>query len=952
MSVRRPWLVLALIVVFAACGQKTAATSDDDVVTEADMAASDVPPALTVTVYTPVVLAKGLSPAVDDLVNDLQQIGVTPVARATLPAPACADGRLDLLVEGFDGQTDLAEQEIEVKETLCGTTGRQVALRGGGIFAAQWAIYAWLEHLGIRYLHPEQTLYPDKLVFGATAWTYREKPVWPARSIHAHRTHPIDLSAPLDATATGLDMAGIHRRWVGWNVKMRQTDVDGWDGALLGNYPYDRGFPRGAWFSLDNTQQGAHPLIDLSSPTPINDQLATAIDERMKHIEGLPDVKSIGFSYGSNEFAKDDPKLALDEMTFITNYVTQKYPGIQVSTINHGTHMEPTPPYNVRYYDLSGLAPPELEVSVHMLMFYDLTRSACGVYGNPDYAPLREYILAQKDKRRIEYYPESSWWLTFDLPVPLYLAPVSLDAREADFKLLAPFINNAPKAKTGLISHHVFSSGQEWGYWLIDYCTAKMTWNGNPSADACIRDAFDQFLGGNDVADVLKEVNAVQVVDLRDPELVRFLVGTDDPTETAFQAGIVFHPMPPPLTDVLGYTDAQVADLTSKSLDKLDVMAKKYADWAARVDAIVAKQDAKHASWIREVRDGLAMFGLRAKHASAVYRTLVDLRAAVKKGDASAIQAAAVGVEKAKAVTEEARKVVTAREADYRYPPELTIAGDEPGTPGAVLNDTIYPYRYLSRVHRLFYWTRPDGQLAALFGAGLPVLDVPERVLILGESFAPKLLIDTTSLSLDWGDGKVETTVTVHAYAAQGFYDWKLSALQKTGAVNHTDKVAVAERRIVFAKGSLQVELPKGGEIVGSFLPGFVVGIGKDKTGDFFALGRIDGKTPKTAEGGLQRVARTGLVYGPGNFDVALGSVGTITLQMATVTFGDGAGKDTRELIIEGKLPTDDLVNAIVNVGGFAPDGARSMIALTLGYTSETLPKLLDFKLKGIGAEG
>ena len=27
---------------------------------------------------------------------------------------------------------------------------------------------------------------------------------------------------------------------------------------------------------------------------------------------------------------------------------------------------------------------------------------------------------------------------------------------------------------------------------------------------------------------------------------------------------------------------------------------------------------------------------------------------------------------------------------------------------------TVYPYRYLSRTHRLFYWTRPDNQLAAL----------------------------------------------------------------------------------------------------------------------------------------------------------------------------------------------------------------------------------------------
>ncbi len=946
----RSRILLAVLPALLACsGQKSTAAVDDATAGDADVSADA---ALAVTVYTAAALAPGVSPAVDDLIGDLQHLGVATIARASLPAPACTDGHLDLLVQGFDGQTDLAAQEIDVKETLCGATGRQVTLRGGGIFAAQWAIYAWLEHLGIRYLHPEQTLYPDKMTLTAEAWSYRDKPVWPARSIHAHRTHPIDLSPPLDATATGLDMAGYHRRWVGWNVKMRQTAVDGWDYDKIGNYAYDRGFQRGGGFSLDDTQQGSTPLVDPSSPLTVHQQLAAAIDAQMQHVDGQPDITTFGFTYGSNEFAKDDPVKSLDEITYITSYITQTYPGIQVSTINHGTHMDPEPPYNVRYYDLSGLAPPELEVSVHMLMFYDLTRSACGVYGNPDYTPLREFILAQKDHRRIEYYPETSWWLTFDLPVPLYLAPVSLDAREADFKLLAPFINSDPKAKSGLISHHVFSSGQEWGYWLIDYCTAKMTWDGNPSADSCIRSAFDQFIGGNDVADVLKEVNAAQLVDMRDPEIVRFLVGTDDPTETAYQAGIVFHPLPPALTDVLAYTDQQVTDMTTNSLNKLDLIAKEYADWATRVDGVVQKQDAQHAPWMREVRDGLAMFGLRAAHASAVYRTVLALRSAVKQGNAAAIQAAAAGVDQAKAVTNQARQVVTAREADYRYPPALTIAGDEPGTPGAVPNETIYPYRYLSRVHRLYYWTRPDAQLAALFGAGLPVLDVPERILILGETFAPKLLIDATSLSLDWGDGVVETAVKPHTYAAEGFYDWKLSALQKTGAVNHVDKAAVMERRIVFPKGSFQVVLPKGGDIVASFLPGFVVGIGKDAGGDCFALGRIDGKVAQTAEGGLQRVARTGMVYGPGNFDVSLGSAGTITLQQATVTYDDGTGKAARSLTIAGKLPTDALVQALVAIGGFAVDGARSMIAITLGYTPDTLPVLLDFQLVGTGTEG
>ena len=61
---------------------------------------------------------------------------------------------------------------------------------------------------------------------------------------------------------------------------------------------------------------------------------------------------------------------------------------------------------------------------------------------------------------------------TFDLPVPLYLAPATLEARQTDLELLRPYLSNGENATTGIYGHRLFTSGQEWGYWLIDYCTA------------------------------------------------------------------------------------------------------------------------------------------------------------------------------------------------------------------------------------------------------------------------------------------------------------------------------------------------------------------------------------------------------------------------------------------------------------------------------------------------
>src|SRR5262249_37638198 len=136
------------------------------------------------------------------------------------------------------------------------------------------------------------------------------------------------------------------------------------------------------------------------------------------------------------------------------------------------------------------------------------------------------------------------------------------------------------------------------------------------------------------------------------------------------------------------------------------------------VEALLPRQSAAQAPWVREVRDGLRAYALRADHAVAVYEGALAVRAASRSGAGpGAKDVLATALNRARAATTAARAVVLRRENDYRYPPALTIAGDERGPPGALPNRTIYPYRYLSRTHRMFYWTRPDDQLAEIVRA-------------------------------------------------------------------------------------------------------------------------------------------------------------------------------------------------------------------------------------------
>lgn len=910
-------------------------------------------PTPTITIHAPAELAPGTVMAVDDLRQDLRRFAGREVLDATTTVSHCVDGETHLVVlgheHGRDGApavTELDPQAYTIDETRCDDDGHLVILRGGSLLAAQWAIYDLLEHLGVRYFHPEQTLYPESLVWPAAPLAIHEQPAFAHRSLHLHRVHPIELSPPLDASPA--ESAAYQRRWIAWNVKLRHSDVDGFDDSLVGSYPYDRGFPRQTGLNLLETQQGGRPVIDPDDPRPESVQIALAIDAAMAPVPGLPPVTIFIVLFNPSEFTVAPEQATIDRLTFVTTYIHDRWPGVDIRTINHGTAESPGPEFGVRFFDLPQFAPRELGVEVHPLMFYDLDRPA-PVYGNQDFHGLRDWILSEQAARPIIYYPESSWWLTFDLPVPLFLAPVSLEARDHDLRLLAPYVVGEQHAPHGVVGHKAFSSGQEWGYWLIDYCTARMTWSLEEGWVGCLEHVASAFTGSAELSALLVEVGRAQVEPMRDPDLLAMLVGSDDSTETAELAGVHFHPLPPTPSAVLGWDETRAATFRARSLEPLVPMAAQYRGWADRADALVTAQSDVHASWVRELADGLRITGLRAEHAHATYATALALRTAIAARDFAGVDAAGERVADVQAITTAARAIVTAREAAYRYPLALSIAGDEPGTSTAVPNATIYPYRYLSRTHRMFYWTRPDTQTSAMFG--FDVVKVNDRLLLDGTALDVQLLATGVSeLTVAWGDGDTATTLSPHHYLGQGVYDWRLDALHSLGAVSHPDRVAIVGRLFTFAKGSLAISEPHGASILEGLLPGFEIGLGADGAGEFLALGQLD-QQPPVELGSVQRRARVGASTVPSDLSLNLKTVGAITVFGAVFTIDDGTGLADRQLSITGELSTEEVVQLVARSGGFDEAGARDIVASTLGYTAVTLPTRLPFRIAATGSE-
>lgn len=902
---------------------------------------SCAPEAQIVVVHAPAEAPFGVGLAVDDLVAGLERMGGDRLrlTRVTEPAGACVAGELHIDVRGVVTRAGEPTQAYRVLDDRCEGRGRVLRLDGGSHLAAQWAVYDLLTTLGVRFFHPEHTYYPPALAFPDEDLTKEERPAFQRRMISVHRTHPVELSPPLEPS-DDLDMAAYQRRWIDWNVRMRSTEVNGFDAEHVGSYAYDRGFSRTAGFNLLNSQQGGRPLLDPDDPRSEREQIEEAIDEQMAPRDGLPAVTDFGFQFNPSEFTEADHERTVERLRSISEYLSAGWPEVRQWAINHGTAQEPGP-LGVRFFDLPQFAPPALGAKVHTLMFYDLDRPA-PVYGNEDFSHMLEWARREADVRRIEHYPESSWWLTFDLPVPLYLAPVTLEARQRDIDLLRSKLSVGEGDTRGVYAHRLFSSGQEWGYWLIDWCVAQMTWDLDLRHDDCLLRFTASLAAGAVVYDVLRRVEARQVEDLRDPERLRFLVGSDDETEVALAAGIHFHPLPPSPADVLRYDDDQARALVEQSLEPLDEMADDYARWAEQIGAILPLQSEAQAPFVREVYDGLRVFSLRARHAVVVFEAALALRQALLAADLDAVNAAYTGVEEARALTESARAHVRSREADYRYPPALTIAGDEPGSEGAIENRSVYPYRYLSRTHRLFYWTRPDEQLAALFGEGLDLVTPSRRVLPRDEVLEVRVLADEiASAQLAWGDGEASAQDFTHRYAADGTYAWVLDATTSAGVVHHDDEVAVVGARYVFPKGALRVEYPAGATALNGLLPGLVLGAGDDGE-PFLAVGRLDDEGELAAHGSLQRRPReavaSGHESGPLELAMHIAAVGVVHVLGATLTVDDGDPEAVR-LRIEGEMRTQEVIDLLVGVGGFEPEGARELVANLLDYTPETLPE-------------
>ncbi len=846
---------------------------------------------------------------------------ITPGASA-----ACAPGSLQIqmLAAASDGTVEPARpagpEEFRFSELPC-DDGVLVTFSGTGQLQRQHAAYAWLHRLGVRFFHPEQTYVPEQPAWGDGPRSRTVRPAFRWRGVRPELSHPIELGDASDAE---------RRSYARWQVA---------NGATLAVFAQgvERGLARSAQFHLHRSTPGSPAALDPADGRSEDEQIRGALEPLLSKGPKIVDFTFDGPGPvpGPGEASDVD---VVRQMTLIADHIRAEHPDTIVLTSNRGVATGDAPEFGVRYFDLPKFAPPELGVKLRPHMFFDLFRPA-PVYGNEDNSALLAFMEEQAPTRRIWHAPEASWWRTFDIAVPLYL-PITMDARSRDIRGISELL------AAGLDGHEVVGSGHEWGYWQNEWCSLRLSVDPDYGLQGCLIDLTSPMgPAGDEVRRVLIDAISIQERDLVLGDLLKWFVGTDPELEVAAEAGLKFHPVPPPPGSVAAWSDEELRTWHDETVPALAQSATDYSALVLRLHDLQELVPERARPWFDEIRDGLTVTGLRASHALAAYGALVLAAQADREGDESLRRGASLRLARARLDTDLARAVIAEREAAYRYGPLERSIGGGPGG-DADDNWTSYDYRYLNRTHLAYYWVRLDDRVAELIEGDEEVVQVADVVVEVGQEFALTVADPSLSdLAVEFGDGAAaQGRDHAHPYAASGIYPVRVTGQRRSGPWEFTADVAVVPQE--WSSGAPNVVEPVGAELLTPLLPGIVFG---DLPEGGLALGfdsDDDGRIPVGAwrpltwaldpEGVATDASAPALVVLP-MIDAGTGAT-IATLPVEGAVFGRPPVEGGGVASLVGGLKTQALVEAVVGVGEFDEEGARAAVATALGFTPETLP--------------
>lgn len=327
--------------------------------------------------------------------------------------------------------------------------------------------YYFLRQVGFLYPHPRFEVVPERkdvLKHCNKNWVW--EPRLAQRGFHLHTMHPSEW---VDAFFLGNFQAGRDLIW--WMVRNQQTLLQvqllqRTDAELMRNlapltaYAQRLGLKVGVSGSFAMFQQRSYNLIPFWRAF-LNINSLETLDKNIRNLAAIVPFDFLSVEMGSSEFTATKEEKTISWMNQAAETVRdlnkKLFIKVHVSTNQNSKEFG-------NFNFLPAKANHGVGILPHTVFFYGLNDTNAPMYGRKDYVDMKEFYYAESFQRESLYYPETSYWVFMDIDVPVFLTDYFV-ARTEDVDWMET---------QGLNGHLNFSTGQELGYWLIDWQTALL----------------------------------------------------------------------------------------------------------------------------------------------------------------------------------------------------------------------------------------------------------------------------------------------------------------------------------------------------------------------------------------------------------------------------------------------------------------------------------------------
>lgn len=576
--------------------------------------------------------------------------------------------------------------------------GTRLVVRGGAPLGKQYGLWHALEALGYRFVHPWHTKVPA--TFAAASAEVLEKDFSPEvdqrRGLHLHTLHPTeslyDFWLPGEANLEGalrtvdfvVKNRGDYLQWCALDDLVKTPAlVAAWRAhtRAVTDFAHARGMRTGIAIQLfgQSNLQNAFDLIDDATGDPVPE-----MERRLHLLLDGSGFDAINLSFG--EFFGAEPARFVAEVDSAYAAMQRVQPGVEVmATIHVGNYDDLRVTYmgeRQLYYFLVRYVNPAIVPWVHTTMYFNLYDDAGLAYLHEAFDEHRAYLEGRlRAGQPAGYFPESAYWVAFDINIPTFV-PVYLRSRHTDLTRLA---------QAGRLRDHVlFSSGWEWGYWLTDALTLRMTYTRPEAWSEPVKALFAAWgEEGVKAGDLVERLGEAQHRALIVERLAAWVASRDQLIDAGDRLGIFSQP------DRLEFSELAALDATARAAFRERVVTR-LATHAAELGALANEADTLPTEdpVLAELRDGVVITATRVRYIHALVEAALTH---AEGGDGAA------WLTKADEALEVAKTVVARRRPRLWDPDVKPILRNTP-------NPTFYQYGYLREADSLCFWVRERAQ--------------------------------------------------------------------------------------------------------------------------------------------------------------------------------------------------------------------------------------------------